>query len=131
MGAQFQVRQTTNKAQVYQHLIKNTTIATIKTAQLRKDTPIMDIMWAIEKLTTTVEVEDQLQEAFIVTTTAYKHNHIFQTLRKNHCRISTGETKWLWNSFKNFQEFRGRMTIPTGSVETYQIKYKKCPRFQK
>ena len=43
----------------------------------------MDIMWAIEKLTTTVEVEDQLQEAFIVTTTAYKHNHIFQTLHKN------------------------------------------------
>ena len=42
----------------------------------------MDIMWAIEKLTTTVEVEDQLQEAFIVTTTAYKNNYIFHTLHK-------------------------------------------------
>ena len=54
----------------------------IKTELLRKDTPIMDIK-AIEKLTTTIEVEDQLQEAFIVTTTAYKNNHIFQTLHKN------------------------------------------------
>ena len=34
----------------------------------------MDIK-AIEKLTTTIEVEDQLQEAFIVTTTAYKNNN--------------------------------------------------------
>ena len=49
---------------------------------LRKDTPIMDIK-AIEKLTIIVEVEDQLQEAFIVTTIAYKNNHIFQTLHKN------------------------------------------------
>ena len=49
----------------------------MKTALLHKDIPIMDIMRAIEKLTTTVEVEDQLQEAFIVTTTAYKHNHNF------------------------------------------------------
>ena len=55
----------------------------MKTALLHKDTPIMDIMRAIEKLTTTVEVEDQLQEAFIVTTTAYKNNHIFQILHKN------------------------------------------------
>ena len=39
---------------------------------LRKDTPIMDIK-AIEKLTIIVEVEDQLQEAFIVITTAYKN----------------------------------------------------------
>ena len=52
-------------------------ITAIKTTLLRKDTPIMDIMWEIEKQTTTVEVDDQLQEAFIVTTTAYKHNHNF------------------------------------------------------
>ena len=46
----------------------------IKTELLRKDTHIMDIK-AIEKLTTTAEVDDQLQEAFIVTTTAYKNNN--------------------------------------------------------
>ena len=46
----------------------------IKTELHRKDTPIMDIK-AIEKLTTTAEVADQLQEAFIVTTTVYKHNN--------------------------------------------------------
>ena len=34
----------------------------------------MDIK-AIKKLTTTLEVVDQLQEAFIVTTTAYKNNN--------------------------------------------------------
>ena len=37
---------------------------------------------AIGKLTTTVEVDDQLQEAFIETTTAYKNNHVIQILHK-------------------------------------------------
>jgi len=45
----------------------------IKTELLRKDTPIMDIK-VMEKLTTTVEVDGQLQEAFIVAMTAYKNN---------------------------------------------------------
>merc|ERR1712008_292991 len=83
--AQFQVCQTASKNQVaYRHLIKST-IMKIKTELLRKDTLIMDIK-AIEKLTTTTEVDDQLQEAFILTTTAYKHNnnnnkHILTQLR--------------------------------------------------
>ena len=57
----------------------------VKIVLLRKDTPIMDIK-PIEKLTTTIEVDDQLQEAFIVTTTAYK-NKKNQKKIKHYIRI--------------------------------------------